>query len=484
MLARLVQASLPDGEQARKARWLNRLLLSFAALGIAQLGVTTLLLPWSITTLADAGAVVLVLGLYTLNRRGRVTAALLGLLAILVAVVLQAGFSVPDLAGLAYPALFVLVIVSTGVFLSGWAVLGTVVVVSAITVWYYLASPAPSVVTYRSQDPQGLSLFMYTLVLLFLGAGALSWLSSRMIGETVGDLRRRAADLEMAYRTLTTQSEREHAMGTNIGSLASELSTVSTRQAQGVATQAHAIAQVGAAVTELQTTAQQIMAGAQQVRDAAARARESVIQAQTLVAQSHAAVERNRGQVQMVIARMTTLDRLTAQITTLINGIRNLSDETQLLALNATIEAAGAGAVGRRFGVVADEVQMLARRSDALVAQIHAALDALRQAGQEAQAATESGLGVADEVQHLAQAVQLAQGQAVDAVETTHALIQQIAASTGEQTQATTQVSRTMQQLAADATTTTQEMRALETVSGELLRAAALMSAISHLSSA
>jgi methyl-accepting chemotaxis protein len=172
---------------------------------------------------------------------------------------------------------------------------------------------------------------------------------------------------------------------------------------------------------------------------------------------------------------MTALDQLTARITTFIDGIRDLSDETQLLALNATIEAAGAGTLGRRFGVVAGEVQNLSRRSNEFVEQIRLALNDLRNAGQATLAATQGGLLVADEVQQVADEVRETQTQIVSAVEQTNGLIHQISAATMQQNMATEQVTQIMQQIATDADATIKETEALESVSSELLRASELL---------
>src|SRR5215212_922276 len=123
MLTRLIAVSFPDAEQTRKVRWLNRLLLSFLAVAVLW-GLTSLItVPLSsVTQLFNALTVGLLAGLYLLNRRGLVTLALMGLLTLLVGVVVQQGLAQQDIAVLVYPALFVLAIVTTGIFLSRWAV--------------------------------------------------------------------------------------------------------------------------------------------------------------------------------------------------------------------------------------------------------------------------------------------------------------------------------------------------------------------------
>ncbi len=64
-------------------------------------------------------------------------------------------------------------------------------------------------------------------------------------------------------------------------------------------------------------------------------------------------------------ARVTDLGAASRRVVSFLASIRELADLTNLLALNAAIEAARAGAHGKGFGVVADEVRRLAEQSGA-----------------------------------------------------------------------------------------------------------------------
>jgi methyl-accepting chemotaxis protein len=82
---------------------------------------------------------------------------------------------------------------------------------------------------------------------------------------------------------------------------------------------------------------------------------------------------------QKAVAAMQRLALQTAEVTKILEVIKALVSDTELLAFNAAIIAAKAGAEGRGFSVVAEEIRDLADRTKASAGEIEAIVKSIRE---------------------------------------------------------------------------------------------------------
>ncbi len=473
MLDRLLTSTGTDPELLRKGRLLNGMLLTVVALLLFFITFDSLFNRTLRVHILTLVMLVATLVLYGLTRWGYVRLSAISLLGTIMAV-LTVGTLVPEagnLSTLITPCLFALPIILTGVLISWRWVLPVTLLACLDTVWLYNVG-APSFQDYRVQHPDDMVIFSLIAVILLFGVGTLGTISSRQIEQALATLRRQNHDLLSANHDLAQQRQQADTLGISIGALAAQLSQVSARQVRGVSAQARSISHVVSAVTELHTTADQIAAMGQQVRLAADATMRNVQSGQVSLLHSREAVQRTQVQVQQVIERMTVLETVTARITAFVDSIRELSEETHRLALNATIEAAGAGALGRRFGVVATEVRSLSNRANDVVDQIHLLITELEQAGRVTLVATQASIKGVQEVEESSLVMREMQDQVVQAAQHTTELVQFISTAASQQTTATEQMAQTMQEIAAVSAETSQDADALDRVIHELHRTA------------
>jgi len=146
----------------------------------------------------------------------------------------------------------------------------------------------------------------------------------------------------------------------------------------GMQDQQHETDQAATAINEMNATVQQIAEHAAGTRDQSQEADRLAGAGQQAVDRvSHSIADLSQG-VQQTAVMIQELAENSERITSVVNVIHGIAEQTNLLALNAAIEAARAGEAGRGFAVVADEVRNLAKRVQGSTDEITRMVDSLQ----------------------------------------------------------------------------------------------------------
>jgi len=237
----------------------------------------------------------------------------------------------------------------------------------------------------------------------------------------------------------------------NLGTMVTNMAEVSDRSRNECQRQQQETDMVAAAVSQMSAAAQEIATHAQNAADAAREADSEGNQAGLVVNEAISSIRRLAEEIDAATTVINDLENDVSNISSMVDVIRGIADQTNLLALNAAIEAARAGEQGRGFAVVADEVRTLASKTQDSTEEINRLIERLQSGSKQAVQAMATSRDTGEQTVVKANEAGQSLESIARAVSTISDMNIQIATASEEQTAVTEDIARNITAI-ADAT--------------------------------
>ena len=218
-----------------------------------------------------------------------------------------------------------------------------------------------------------------------------------------------------------------------LASAAEETSQTCDYNAKSLTEQQDGIALIATAVEEMSATVKEVAESTQQTASSAKEADTKANNGLKTVQQSYHAIEVLAAEIDGLAKQINSLHESSQNITSVVDVIKSVAEQTNLLALNAAIEAARAGEQGRGFAVVADEVRTLAQRTQESTAEIESFILSLQGDANAAYSIIETSQKKAEQAVKDSKNVEIVLEDITESVSDIFAMTDQIATAIEEQ---------------------------------------------------
>lgn len=230
----------------------------------------------------------------------------------------------------------------------------------------------------------------------------------------------------------------------DLGAGATELATAARDNNDGVTRQTDSISMVATAINEMQSAIEEVAGNASRAAEITREAETKGNNSAQIIRNSSKQVHRLAAQISKAVEVIRKLSADSDNITSVLDVIRGIAEQTNLLALNAAIEAARAGEQGRGFAVVADEVRTLAQRTGQSTEDIQTMITALQTGVSDVVSVMETGSKEATETERLATEAEQELQAILEAISSITDVNTSVASATEEQTQVVDEINRSI----------------------------------------
>src|SRR5690554_28079 len=254
----------------------------------------------------------------------------------------------------------------------------------------------------------------------------------------------------------------------DLGQGATELASAAQDNNEGVARQTDSISMVATAINEMQSAIEEVAGNASRAAEITRGADAKGQNSAEIIRNSSRQVHRLAAQISKAVGVIRKLSDDSDSITSVLDVIRGIAEQTNLLALNAAIEAARAGEQGRGFAVVADEVRTLAQRTQQSTEDIQTMITSLQSGVSDVVSVMETGSKEAIETEKLATEAEQELQAILEAISNITDVNTSVASATEEQTQVVDEINRSITDINDLAAASAERSRAIDSISKSL----------------